>query len=72
MKVRIAKKILNSNNDYWRKQQDNYHIWDIKNKAYIASKRIIRCLNNDIKTAKKNEHKYITIDKKYIKLHKNE
>lgn len=70
MKVRIARKILNSDNDYWWKQLDDYHIMGIKNKAWIASRRMIRCLNKSIKTAKKNEHKYETITANYIKLYK--
>ena len=58
MKLRTAIKIQRSNNDYWRQQVDDYDIRDIKNKAYIASRRIIRSLNKYIKTVKKNEYKY--------------
>ena len=45
MKLRTAIKILRSNNNYWRRQVDDYDIRGVKNKAYIASRRIIRSLN---------------------------
>lgn len=68
MKLRTAIKILRSNNNYWCRQVDDYDIRGIKNKAYIASRRIIRSLNKYIKTVKKNEHKYEEIiNKKDIK-----
>lgn len=44
-----------SSNDYWQQQVDDYDIRGIKNKAYIASRSIIRSLNKYIKTVKKNE-----------------
>ena len=50
MKLRTAIKIQRSNNDYWWQQVDDYDIRGIKNKAYIASRRIIRSLNKYIKT----------------------
>lgn len=71
MKLRTAIKILRSNNNYWWQQVDDYDIRGVKNKAYIASRRIIRNLNKYIKTVKKNEHKYIEIiNKKDIKLYR--
>lgn len=68
MKLRTAIKIQRSNNNYWRQQVDNYDIRGIKNKAYIASRRIIRSLNKYIKIVKKNEHKYEQINNYYNKL----
>ena len=50
MKLRTAIKILRSNNNYWCRQVDDYDVRGIKNKAYIASRRIIRNLNKYIKT----------------------
>lgn len=71
MKLRTAIKIQRSNNDYWCRQVDDYDVRGIKNKAYIASRRIIRSLNKYIKTVKKNEHKYEEIiNKKDIKLYR--
>ena len=68
MKLRTSIKILRSNNNYWRRQVDDYDVIGIKNKAYIASRRIIRSLNKYIKTVKKNEHKYEQLNDYYNKL----
>lgn len=66
MKFRTAKKIQRSDNEYWQRIVDDYQIRGIKNKAYLAARRMIRCLNNAIKKAKNNEHKYETINKENI------
>ena len=68
MKLRTSIKILRSNNNYWRRQVDDYDVIGIKNKAYIASRRIIRSLNKYIKTIKKNEYKYEQLNDYYNKL----
>lgn len=68
MKLRTAIKIQRSNNDYWHQQVDDYDVRGIKNKAYTASRRIIRSLNKYIKTVKKNEHKYEQLNDYYNKL----
>ena len=68
MKLKTAIKILRLNNNYWCQQVDDYDVRGIKNKAYIASRRIIRNLNKYIKTVKKNEHKYEQLNDYYNKL----
>lgn len=66
MKFRTAKKIHRSDNEYWQRIVDDYQIRGIKNKAYLATRRIIRSLNKFIKKVKNNEHKYETINKENI------
>lgn len=53
MKIRTAIKIVKPDSDYWWQQNDDYNVRGVKNNAYIASRRIIRHLNNAIKKAKK-------------------